>query len=78
MRLALTTDAALAQTLERSYLLKVNGKIAERPQHMLMRDEPYAQRHGVQEDKFLQQQIQKEVVGDIFRHLFLTSTSRRP
>ena len=37
MRLALTTDAALAQTLERSYLLKVNGKIAERPQHMLMR-----------------------------------------
>ena len=25
------------KTLERSYLLKVNGKIAERPQHMLMR-----------------------------------------
>ena len=25
------------QTLERSYLLKINGKIAERPQHMLMR-----------------------------------------
>ena len=25
------------KTLQRSYLLKVNGKIAERPQHMLMR-----------------------------------------
>lgn len=25
------------QTLERSYLLKINGKVAERPQHMLMR-----------------------------------------
>jgi ribonucleoside-diphosphate reductase subunit M1 len=25
------------QTLERSYLLKVNGKIVERPQHLLMR-----------------------------------------
>lgn len=25
------------KTLERSYLLKVNGKIAERPQHMLLR-----------------------------------------
>ena len=27
----------LLQTLERSYLLKLNGKIWERPQHMLMR-----------------------------------------
>ena len=25
------------KTLERSYLLKLNGKIVERPQHMLMR-----------------------------------------
>ena len=25
------------KTLERSYLLKINGKISERPQHMLMR-----------------------------------------
>src|ERR1044071_2339735 len=25
------------KTLERSYLLKINGKVAERPQHMLMR-----------------------------------------
>jgi len=25
------------QTLERSYLLKINGKVVERPQHMLMR-----------------------------------------
>ena len=25
------------KTLERSYLLKLNGKVAERPQHMLMR-----------------------------------------
>lgn len=25
------------KTLERSYLLKVNGKLVERPQHMLMR-----------------------------------------
>ena len=25
------------KTLERSYLLKLNGEIAERPQHMLMR-----------------------------------------
>ena len=28
---------ACAQTLERSYLLRVHGKIIERPQHMLMR-----------------------------------------
>lgn len=28
---------AVLQTLERSYLLKLNGKIWERPQHMLMR-----------------------------------------
>lgn len=27
----------ILQTLERSYLLKINGKVAERPQHMLMR-----------------------------------------
>lgn len=27
----------LFQTLERSYLLRINGKIVERPQHMLMR-----------------------------------------
>ena len=27
----------LLQTLERSYLLKVNGTVVERPQHMLMR-----------------------------------------
>ena len=27
----------ILQTLERSYLLKLNGKVAERPQHMLMR-----------------------------------------
>ena len=25
------------KTLEKSYLLKINGKIAERPQHMYMR-----------------------------------------
>ena len=25
------------KTLERSYLLKINGKVVERPQHMLMR-----------------------------------------
>lgn len=25
------------KTLERSYLLKINGKVAERPQHLLMR-----------------------------------------
>jgi ribonucleotide reductase alpha subunit len=25
------------QTLERSYLLKINGKAVERPQHMMMR-----------------------------------------
>ncbi len=25
------------KTLERSYLLRINGKVAERPQHMLMR-----------------------------------------
>jgi len=28
---------ALLQTLERSYLLRLNGQIIERPQHMLMR-----------------------------------------
>ena len=28
---------ACPQTLERSYLLRVNGKVVERPQHMLMR-----------------------------------------
>ena len=27
----------VSQTLERSYLLKINGKVVERPQHMLMR-----------------------------------------
>lgn len=27
----------IPQTLERSYLLRVNGKVVERPQHMLMR-----------------------------------------
>ena len=27
----------LLQTLERSYLLKINGKAVERPQHMMMR-----------------------------------------
>ena len=27
----------ILQTLERSYLLRLDGKIAERPQHMLMR-----------------------------------------
>lgn len=26
-----------AQTLERSYLLRINGTVVERPQHMLMR-----------------------------------------
>ena len=26
-----------AQTLERSYLLRINGQVVERPQHMLMR-----------------------------------------
>lgn len=25
------------KTLERSYLLRINGRVAERPQHMLMR-----------------------------------------
>ena len=25
------------KTLERSYLLRINGKVAERPQHLLMR-----------------------------------------
>jgi ribonucleoside-diphosphate reductase alpha chain len=25
------------QTLERSYLLRINGQVVERPQHMLMR-----------------------------------------
>ena len=29
--------ATVPQTLERSYLLKINGTIVERPQHMLMR-----------------------------------------
>lgn len=34
---ALTSGAAGAQTLERSYLLRINGQVVERPQHMLMR-----------------------------------------
>lgn len=25
------------ETLERSYLLRINGRVAERPQHMIMR-----------------------------------------
>ena len=33
----LTYDYFGFKTLEKSYLLKINGKIAERPQHMLMR-----------------------------------------
>ena len=31
------TSANALQTLERSYLLKINGEVVERPQHMLMR-----------------------------------------
>ena len=30
-------DSRTAQTLERSYLLRINGRVVERPQHMLMR-----------------------------------------
>jgi hypothetical protein len=30
-------DFVCLQTLERSYMLRVNGKVVERPQHMLMR-----------------------------------------
>ena len=30
-------EQASMQTLERSYLLRINGKVVERPQHMLMR-----------------------------------------
>ena len=33
---SITTTSDL-KTLERSYLLKINGEIVERPQHMLMR-----------------------------------------
>jgi ribonucleoside-diphosphate reductase subunit M1 len=33
----LLTNHSCFQTLERSYLLRINGKVAERPQHMLMR-----------------------------------------
>ena len=29
--------SSVSNTLERSYLLKINGQLAERPQHMLMR-----------------------------------------
>ena len=37
--LPMATDLTIAalQTLERSYLLRMNGKVVERPQHMLMR-----------------------------------------
>ena len=28
---------SVTQTLERSYLLRIDGKVVERPQHMLMR-----------------------------------------
>ncbi len=34
---SLTLRADGAQTLERSYLLRINGTVVERPQHMLMR-----------------------------------------
>ena len=34
---SLTGHADVAQTLERSYLLRINGTVVERPQHMLMR-----------------------------------------
>ena len=33
----LNASIPLWQTLERSYLLRINGKVVERPQHMLMR-----------------------------------------
>lgn len=33
----LTDEGGGAQTLERSYLLRINGQVVERPQHMLMR-----------------------------------------
>ena len=33
----LTHAAVCVQTLERSYLLRIDGRVVERPQHMLMR-----------------------------------------
>ena len=37
VRLGALSSGCELQTLERSYLLKVNGTVVERPQHMLMR-----------------------------------------
>lgn len=37
IRILLATCHYALQTLERSYLLRINGMIVERPQHMLMR-----------------------------------------
>lgn len=39
--------AWLLQTLERSYLLKINGVITERPQHMLMRVSVGIHKHDI-------------------------------
>ena len=36
-QLGLTLACMVMQTLERSYLLRINGAVVERPQHMLMR-----------------------------------------
>jgi ribonucleoside-diphosphate reductase subunit M1 len=36
------------KTLERSYLLKVNGKVVERPQHMLMRVAVGIHKHDIE------------------------------
>jgi len=36
------------KTLERAYLLKINGKIAERPQHMLMRVSVGIHKHDIE------------------------------
>ena len=37
MNPTLFVSLVCVQTLERSYMLRVNGKVVERPQHMLMR-----------------------------------------
>jgi ribonucleotide reductase alpha subunit len=37
LRVSWFCPSACQQTLERSYLLRIHGKVVERPQHMLMR-----------------------------------------
>lgn len=66
-------DYFAVKTLERSYLLKANGKIVERPQHLFMRTS--IQIHGLQEEYNLsiEQKLEKiKQTYDYITNLYFT------